>query len=817
MALASIWERSIVRGGLVLALLLAGMLGASFAGSEHIGHAAPTTEQGAKSATQRLLALGAEYRAASPDRQAVLLPALESAAQQRAAGITQLAVEDPGALLRIALPASLRQSLPLQIQPDLEEQTTVDGTLEVIHSDDFTNRVATFNYYLVTPSGQRIGLRFAQGEPTQLSGAVIRANGVRAGDQLALASNTAGSYTVVSSSTTAQTGAKTVATILFNFQNNATQPFAPSYAQDVVFTATTSARAYYQESSFGTLSIGGKLDPVNGDVFGWYTISSGNTSCDYSTWASQANTAAQAAGVSLSGYTNIIYMFPKTSACSWSGLGTLGGSQTWINGLSTSLLVGVTEVAHELGHNFGAHHANRYVCTDTSGQRVAISSACSSVEYGDAYDVMGSSANRQMDNHPNNFHKGQEGFLNAGNTLAVTTAGTYTLAPQETSTSGVQVIRVPRSSSQYYYLEYRQPAGVFDQFGTEPNALESNVTAGVTIRLGPAYSTTTQSLLLDTTPNTYSIVGTDFHDPALTVGRTFTDPSTGVNVTTLSADASGASVKVAFGGATCVAANPVVGLTPAGQWGTPGQTVSYTLSVTNNDGTACPTSTFAVSPSLPAGWTQSPASVSLPVVPGGSAMATVQITSPGTAPADFYNLTETAVASATGSSGSASASYNIAATSTSATPSSTPTAVASATSTPVATATATSTPPPTSTPTSTPQATATSTPTASATSTPLPTSTPTTTSHTFSGTIASGGQANQPITVSTLTASLTWTGNATLGVSVLDPSGQPVAATSGKSKPQTITYNATTPGTYTLVLTSMSGRSASYVLTVSTR
>src|SRR6202040_3472202 len=88
---------------------------------------------------------------------------------------------------------------------------------------------------------------------------------------------------------------------------------------------------------------------LTGDVFGWYTIALSSTVCDYSTLATQAKSAAAAAGVNLSNYPRHVIAFPD-NACGWWGLGTVGGnpSTAWINGSFELMVVG-----HEMGHNFG--------------------------------------------------------------------------------------------------------------------------------------------------------------------------------------------------------------------------------------------------------------------------------------------------------------------------------------------------------------------------------------------------------------------------------------------------------------------------------
>jgi chitodextrinase len=68
---------------------------------------------------------------------------------------------------------------------------------------------------------------------------------------------------------------------------------------------------------------------------------------------------------------------------------------------------------------------------------------------------------------------------------------------------------------------------------------------GVTVRLGNAYSSLTQSQLLDTTPGT-----SGFSDAPLGVGRSVTDPTSNVTFTTVSLSSTGATVGVAYGADT---------------------------------------------------------------------------------------------------------------------------------------------------------------------------------------------------------------------------------------------------------------------------
>ena len=111
--------------------------------------------------------------------------------------------------------------------------------------------------------------------------------------------------------------------ILFNFSANTSQPFTAS----TVASVNTRARDFYYENTYGQTLL-------SFTVAGWYTISSASTtSCDYTSWASQAEAAASAAGVNLSALDRRrIFAFPKVSACAWTGMGNLSGPRSWSNG-----------------------------------------------------------------------------------------------------------------------------------------------------------------------------------------------------------------------------------------------------------------------------------------------------------------------------------------------------------------------------------------------------------------------------------------------------------------------------------------------------
>src|SRR5258706_816164 len=384
-------------------------------------------------------------------------------------------------------------------------------------------------------------------------------------------------------------GAQSPLVILVNFPDNQAQPYTKAVAEDVVFNTTS--QFHYENSYHQTW--------LTGDVRGWYTIQTNSADCDINQIYALARQAAQADGVNLANYNRFIYAFPQSGACGWWGLGPVGGSPShaWING-NLQLRV----VAHETGHNLALYHSHSLECGS-----VAIGGACSSLEYGDTVDVMGSSSF----GHINAFQKEWLGWLNYGSSPPIATAtesGVYTLDAYETVANNSKAVKVLKSTDpttgykDWYYVEYRQAVG-FDSYLSG----NSNVVNGVVIHTG-SESTANSSTLLDLTPATSS-----WYDPALGVGQTFQDADAGVTLTLMSADGAGATISVTYGAPQCVPANPTVALSSQGQAVAPGSTLTYTVSITNRD-SACGSSTFNLQASAPNGWTATPdsATVSLP-------------------------------------------------------------------------------------------------------------------------------------------------------------------------------------------------------------
>jgi len=301
--------------------------------------------------------------------------------------------------------------------------------------------------------------------------------------------------------------------ILIKYSDTVTEPYTPTQAQGVMFDASTSVSKYYAETSYGNHLLSGVVTP-------WLTARFARpATCDYSAMSTEAMYLAGQAGYVTSQYEKFVYVFPSLPGCGWSGLG--GGSQAWIN-QSLNLLV----VGHELGHTFGLGHASSVDCG-----ALTIGGACTRSEYGDPAEIMGNQKAAQF-NAP---HKQDLGYLPAG-TVKEHKGGTavYTIEPLVTAGASTYAVKVYASAKRTYWLEYRQPLGVFDA------SLGAGITNGAYIHLDYPNEYGCDTCVIDMTPAT-----TTFGDAALPTGSQFVDAETGTTITVTARTAAALTVTVA--------------------------------------------------------------------------------------------------------------------------------------------------------------------------------------------------------------------------------------------------------------------------------
>lgn len=601
--------------------------------------------------TNRLLGLMRAYNNASDQAREQALSALVEQAQSRQDAFASAIRENPEEAIRAAIPTTVYNGLPPQVQAFIEQEETIEGEYLILHSDDFERETSSSSHRLLKDDGTEVELFPTVEHNMPNPGGRIRLQAYQLEEVAVTDTDSEDTVEEITPATSieAAPAPRQALIVLFNFQNNSTsQPFSPDTARNYVFGENQSLKDYYEETSFNKITFTGKLRP-DGDVTDWLTIPYDNTQCGsnyYTTWTTAARTAAEQAGWDLTGYDHIIFSFPAAD-CSFGGAAYTGGNYVWIPSqyLGYSYPVHTIVVSHEVGHNLGYRHANTYECTD-NGQRVAISNSCTSNPYRDPFDIMGSSTNKSPF-HMTSFRKRHTGFIESVNMQDVTSSGTYTIAPIEQSSTTVQSLRIQRDSSNYFYLDFRQPFG-YDNF----NASDPSVN-GVSIRLGPNYTSYAETQLIDTTANTSS-----YNDAALAAGQTFTDPVTGITVTTQSVSPTGAIVDVSF---NCIQVDPTVTLSPTAQWGSAGQSLSYDLTVTNNDGSGCPASSFSINPTLPSGWSQTGPTQVETLGPGTSSTQAITVTSDTTTSEGLYEFTETVTSTTVPNIGaSVTGSYNVA-------------------------------------------------------------------------------------------------------------------------------------------------------------
>lgn len=115
--------------------------------------------------------------------------------------------------------------------------------------------------------------------------------------------------------------------------------------------------------------------------------------------------------------------------------------------------------------------------------------------------------------------------------------------------------------------------------------------------------------------------------------------------------------------APCTRSAPTITMTPSAQTGAGGQTLSYGLTLSNRDSASCTASTFALSRTLPSGWSGAISTSSMLLSPGQSASSSLTATPPATAAVGSYALTVSAADGAyAGHQASVSGTHSVTAT-----------------------------------------------------------------------------------------------------------------------------------------------------------
>ena len=317
----------------------------------------------------------------------------------------------------------------------------------------------------------------------------------------------------------------------------------PQAASTIMFNSppgsVPTVSRYFQETTYGQLSFHGVVNAAPVTIPGVPGASCGFAGADpLNTWRAQAEAAAH---VDDSAWQHVIIALPVgVTACGLggvAGIAEVGGKHVWDNGDFS-----VRVLAHELGHNLGLAHAGGLLCSNAEAP-APMGDSCSAAgfEYQDPFDAMGSGdvgttarVVRQMSME----HKLALNLLPASAVKVVGVSGSYHVAPMETLTGTVELLRIPRAAGGSYYVEYRQPIGYFD---SSPTPI-----SGVLIRtespevISDPNDPNADTALIDMHPETQP----DWNDAAMDIGQVFSDPLSGITIQDLGQDGAGATLQV---------------------------------------------------------------------------------------------------------------------------------------------------------------------------------------------------------------------------------------------------------------------------------
>ena len=299
-------------------------------------------------------------------------------------------------------------------------------------------------------------------------------------------------------------GVKTLLYIRANFPDNLTEPISEAEAYD----AMDGVNAFYAEQSYDLTSLTTMVTPLVTlpQTKAWYsTAGTGQLLTD-------AREAARLAGFNTVNYDRDIVAFTSVPGYDFGGLAFVHGKGVWLQ----STGVGVT--SHELGHNYGLWHANSW----DVGFTASVIGPGTNSEYGNVFDTMGraSAGNNQF----NATHKNVLDWIPDQAVHQVVSNGVYRVYAFDTPArqeGRFYAAKVRKDFRRDYWLEYRQ------KFKTNP-WLQN----GFLLNWAPWPESNGGTSLLDTTPGTPTNDESK-RDAAITVGRTFSDESAGVHLTTL--------------------------------------------------------------------------------------------------------------------------------------------------------------------------------------------------------------------------------------------------------------------------------------------
>lgn len=229
-------------------------------------------------------------------------------------------------------------------------------------------------------------------------------------------------------------------------------------------------------------------------------------------------------------------------------------------------------MAHELGHNYGLQHANRWDVTGVD----PIDPAGTHNEYGDDYDMMGANNNDQSI-HFNEWFKAYLGWLNTSNWRTAPTGGVYRLFRHDhTNAGGIRGLTLGQQPDRAYWLGFRRNLSTYTANGSGATNFLAN---GVEIRWGMQPPGITSDMTVGSRLLNFTTATTNFTRHPLPIGQTFTDTNFNVSITPLSVGGTSPNDFIDLN--ISYAAAPVtITQNPTNQTASVGSTVAFNVAVT---------------------------------------------------------------------------------------------------------------------------------------------------------------------------------------------------------------------------------------------
>jgi M6 family metalloprotease-like protein len=566
-------------------------------------------------------------------------------AKERKSDMISLLKTSPRAFIVHSVSDSDRNTLSNDVKEYVESEITVSGRIVAIHVDDRDPEKSGFKYKLHTDksknNSEEIEL-FLTKDIEINSGTEVTVTGVGYANILAVDTEGEGAFEVTSEvSGSGATGVQDTIVLLVDFNNSGARPFNKNQATNLI--NNSQFNSFYTEQSYNSVS-------WNFTVSEWTKLNRNSTNpCDVTN--DELYSIAQSQGINYSIYDRIVVL---SSINSSGGCSYVGKSNVWIGPSMYNLsiawigLYGYNQpsywgtqpfswtnldylLSHELGHSLGLQHGKGFDCGTAS-----VYGNCSTIEYGNFYDVMGSNS---FSLHTNSFYKDSLGWLASGRTSNITSSGTYTINPLENNTgTALATIYVNNPSNgsptPAYALEYRRPTGFDVNLSGTP---WSPATGGVMVNQIASDGYNEYVRLIDTSP-TSDAWFEDISNPSILPGASFSDPGRGVSISVSSANANAVTFNVSITTPSCTRANPSTIWTYAESEATAGSQFNVQAGAVNNDYFGCGNSDFRIVPTnMPSGWTYS-SDVSN-ISPDGNASLYSYINPSVSTPAGSYNIT----------------------------------------------------------------------------------------------------------------------------------------------------------------------------------